>query len=217
MIVLLMLECVLIRQAGYLAWSYITTGLLFIWVIWMIGGIIWKTNRVPGNKVYIFILSMVAIFAWHLIADQFIPQISKSGMLGSVNMSMLFHLVLLALSVLLAQCFFGYGSPSKRLLDIIALIIMTGTLVTTYRGYSETVNATGVLCFCGICIWLLPLTRKNASKNIFVAEPRFLDRTRHILRLLVAAAFIVTLTIITHGREIIWGAAVIILRCWRTS
>jgi hypothetical protein len=208
MIILLLLQCVLIRQAGYLAWSYITAGLLLTWIIWMIGGIIWETNRVPGNPVYLFILSLVGIFAWHLIADQYIPQIPKSGLLGSVNMSMLFHLVLIALSVLLSQCFFGYGSPPKRLFDVIAVIIMVGTLVVTFRGYSETINATGVLCFCGICIWLVPLTRKKRAEKISLLEPRPSDSPRYVFRLFVAAAVLVLLLVATQGREILWGLAV---------
>ena len=208
MIVLLMLECVLIRQVGYLAWSYITTGLLLTWVIWMIGGIIWKTNNVPGNPVYVFILSLAGIFAWHLIADQYVPQIPKSGLFGSVNMSMLFHLVLIALSVLLSQCFFGYGSPPKRLLDVIAVVMMAGTLVITFRGHLETVNAPGVLCFCGICIWLVPLTRRKRVEKTPFPEPGLLDKTRYVVRLFVAVLVLAGLLIATQGREILWGAAV---------
>ncbi|MCK5114076.1 MAG: hypothetical protein KAR11_04865 [Phycisphaerae bacterium] len=209
MIVLLMLQCVLIRQTGYIPWSYITTGLLITWIVWMVGGIIWKTNRVPGNQVYVFILSLAGVFTWHLIADQYIPRVSKSGLLGSVNMSMLFHLVLLALSVLLSQCFFGYGAPPRRILDVIAGIIMGGTLAVTFRGYSEAINAPGVLCLCGVCIWLVGLTRRKRVTKVttLFTEVRPFDRTRNIIRIAIPILVVATLLVATSGKEIIWIAA----------
>jgi hypothetical protein len=206
----------LLWRPGYFAWSLLTGGVLLLWTLLMFDDIARCVNRVRGNAVYWLIFGCCVILGGHLLADQYIPQVEASKLSGGINISMFFHLTLIAVAVLLAQRIGDIPSLGSIFPDSLAVLMTLGGGITA----AAVPNGPGrdtlwLIAASGICIGLIPLVRAfsiNATINTYFSDLPPPVKVKLLLRLFVASCAAILLLVIANlfCLSVIAGCAIIV-------
>ena len=166
---------------GFRAWGAMTSGLLVIWMLWLLWRIVADERTVPGHVLHVALVGPVAILACHLVADGLSGGSGQSSLHGALDASMIFHVALISLGVMLAQSLLSEAAWLDGLLSICALAMMGGTAAAITWGRPGVVRSSVTLLgFAGVGVWLTPLWRARLAAR---AQARPADdrrgETRH--------------------------------------
>ena len=141
---------------GYRGWGGLTGGLLVVMGLWLM----WRTaadNRtVPGHPVYLVLVVPAAILSWHFVRHGLVsaPQ-APQALAGALDLSMLFHLGLLATGVFLTQSLLPGAARHVAPLAVCGLAMMAGpTAAVVWQETGEARSALALQGYAGVAIWL---------------------------------------------------------------
>jgi hypothetical protein len=157
---------------GYRTWGGAAMGLLAVWVLWLVWRTVSADGTVPGNPVHLTLLGPAALLTYHLARSGLGMGAAQEGMLaGEINISMIFQIALLALSVMLTQTLLSPVSSGAVHVSICGAAMMLGSVAAMSWGRAEPVpNALTPLGLAGVAVWLTPLWRPGRTAKITVTE-----------------------------------------------
>lgn len=141
---------------GYRSWGGLTAGMLVVMGLWLM----WRTaadNRtVPGHPLHVILVVPAAILAWHFVKHSMAAGSLPAGALGGeLDLSMLFHLGLLALAVMLTQSLLPAAARHVVGLAVCGLAMMVGPVTAVaWQQTLEARNALAMQGFAGVAVWL---------------------------------------------------------------
>ncbi len=180
--------------AGYRPWACLTVFWLLCWAVWMFAALIRRQRHIPGNIVHIPLLGVAFLFACHLAWFMiFRGQRSVSTMEGQLDASLLFHMILLALGVFLAQSYLGDGDHTF-LLRLCGGVMVLGSLAALIFPRSPGAgDAHAITLLTGLFVF---------------AAPRWTNRPRRVFWSSSARASIFMLAgvcvLVMFGLTILW-------------
>jgi len=189
-------------RPGYHAWSLMAGGAGLLWTLLMFDDIARGVNHVRGNPIYWPIFGCAVILAGHLLVDQYLPQIETSRLVGSVNVSMFFHLELIAMAILLAQRLAETPRCEKIFRDALGLVMMLGGSITVaLTPPGPGVATIWLIGASGVCIWIFPLTRAvvRDSVKFHFSDLSPIAKLKLLLRLVVGVGAFSLLVIISDA------------------
>jgi len=144
---------------GYRIWGAMSAGLLTVWVLWLLWRTVLDDRTVPDHPVHLALIVPAMILTYHAAAAGLGPARQDAAPLeGSLNMSMLFHLWLLAVGVLVAQSLLARAARHSAVLCLCGAAMMGGAVLAVMFGRMEHVrDAMGFVGFAGVGVWLTSL------------------------------------------------------------
>ncbi len=192
----------LLWRPGYYAWSLLTGGVLLLWTLFLFDDIARGANRVRGNSIYWLIFGCCAILGSHQLVDQYLPQVEKSNLVGNINISMFFHLMLIAVAIHLAQRVGDTPDLGKVFPDMLAVLMMlAGGITAAVVPNGPGRNSLWLISASGICVWMTPFVRILFANTGYLHFSDLLPTTKVklLLRLFVACCVAILLLVITNS------------------
>jgi len=146
---------------GYHTWGALAGGLGVAFVLWVICKMVAGERTVPGHPVHVSLLGPAVVLTYHLAGAGLGKQPTHpTGLAGGLDVSMIFHLALLALGVMLTQSLLPRAAGHEAVLGACGLAMMAGAGAAAAwawgrEEFSDT--ALGLLGFAGIGVWLSAL------------------------------------------------------------
>jgi len=98
---------------GYRAWGALAASILGVFALWLLLQIVSGKNSVPGYPVHLVLLVPALILTYHLGATGLgMHRGQRSVLGGAMNLSMIFHFVLLAGGIFLSQSLPSQGGET---------------------------------------------------------------------------------------------------------
>ncbi len=182
-------------RPGYYAWGCLAGGLLAVLAIWMLARTVAGDRTVPVHPLQLVILTVGIIVSYHLSSNTLGISNSGDDLAGAMDMSMLFHLLLLVLAVMLSQELFASVRKSILLPTVLGLSMMAGSGFGLLTGNPLNRLSLTLLGLAGVCVWLSPIGQLNEHRAIAGFETLRLRVARiawPIVAIVVAACFIVS-------------------------
>jgi hypothetical protein len=149
----------------YGVWGALISGSIVSMLLWLC----WKTadidRTVPGNPIYLVLLIPAAILTYHLAYTGLaIATAERRLMNGALNASMLFHLAILAITVMLSQSLLPKAIARASVVRICGAAMIGGGILAGFRGGAEPVRqAMALVGYGGVALWLEPVWRPSIS------------------------------------------------------
>ncbi len=144
---------------GYAVWGALSMALLVVWTVWLLWRTVGADRSVPAHPAYLVLAGPAIILMYHAGRTGLgaVPQ-HQANLGGALDMSMLFHLWLLATGILLCQSLLGRITRHRIVVSICGAAMMCGAVLAVAFGRSEPVcSALGFVGFAGVAVWLSPL------------------------------------------------------------
>ncbi len=144
---------------GYHAWGALIGGVMLLWMLWLVWKVVAGDRTVPGHPLYLGLLIPAGILVYHLVGTGITrAPVGGEGLYGSLNMSMILHLGLIALGMMLTQSLFSGNVRGVCLLSVCGAAMTAGAVVSMVWGVSgDARSAIALVGFSGIAVWLSPL------------------------------------------------------------
>ncbi len=152
-------------RPGYYAWGCLAGGLWAVLAIWMLARTVAGDRTVPVHPLQLVILTVGIIVSYHLSSNT-LGISTGDDLAGAMDMSMLFHLLLLALAVMLSQELFASARKSILLPAVLGLSMMAGSGFGLLTGDPLNRLSLTLLGLAGVCVWLSPIGQLNELRAI---------------------------------------------------
>ena len=171
---------------GYPTWGGVTMGLLLVWALWLTWRTLSGDGTVPGNPVHLALLGPAAILTYHLARSGLGTAAAKEGTLtGEINISMLFQIAALSLTVLLTQSLLVSVSGRGMHVSLCGAAMMGGSAAAMIWGHAEPIpHSLAPLGLAGVAVWLTPLWTDDRASAITVTG--VLNSPSRLIRVTVA-------------------------------
>ncbi|MCD6365684.1 MAG: hypothetical protein J7M14_07395 [Planctomycetes bacterium] len=162
---------------GYRNWGALSAGLLAAYCLWLMWRVVASDRTVPGHPFHLVLAFPVAAFTCHFLAASVVE--SSSGPMalnGAIDLSIIFQLSLLAVTVMLIQNLMPHAANHMWVLTLCGGAMMGGSAAAIIWGGAPQVRETlTLLGFAGVAVWLSPMWHV-AVVNFAGARPRPLVR-----------------------------------------
>jgi hypothetical protein len=157
---------------GYRTWGGAAIGLLTVWALWLIWRTVCGDGTVPGNPVYLALLGPAALLTYHLARSGLgTAAVPEGPLAGEINISMIFQMALLALSVMLCQSLLSHVAGGSVHVSLCGAAMMLGTGAAMVWGRAAPVpNSLAPLGLAGLAVWLVPLWGPGPRVKMTVTE-----------------------------------------------
>jgi hypothetical protein len=155
---------------GYPTWGGVVMGLLLVWALWLAWRTLSGDGTVPGNPVHLALLGPAVILTYHLARSGLGTATAREGTLaGEINISMLFQIAALSLTVLLTQSLLVSVSRRGMHVSFCGAAMMGGSAAAMIWGHAESVpHSLAPLGLAGVAVWLTPLWSDHRDSAITV-------------------------------------------------
>lgn len=135
---------------AFASWGAAGGALLAVWALWFLCKIAGVDHRVPGNPVYLALLGPLAVWGYHLARTCLgWAGHSHTPLDGTLNVSAVYQIMLLALTVLLSQGLLARGLGQAWTAFICTAAVTGGAVFTSYVARSSPLNAAAALVGLG--------------------------------------------------------------------
>ncbi len=183
---------------SYYSWGVCAAGLMSVFGIWLVWKTVLKDRKILGHPVHAVLLIPALILIYHL-ASTGLGLDKRQGLAtaGAINMSMIFHIFLLALGIMLTQSLLPNAASHFGVLSACGLAMMGGAFAAIAMGeVQEPKTALALLGFVGIGVWLCPLWGFSENLNPELdPDPHPLRRRQ--LRIVCIAVAIIAAVLLT--------------------
>ena len=115
---------------SYDAWAAVAVCLLIVWMLWLMTRTICADRTVLAHPVYIIMLLPALVGIYHLAGTGLsMTREGPSDLAGTLNISMLFQLALLALGIMLTQSLLPRAVGHVALLSICGAAMLIGPVM----------------------------------------------------------------------------------------
>ena len=193
---------------GYFAWGGMVASVGVILAFWLCWRTIAADRTVPGNPIYLALLGPGAVMMFHLARTGL--GAAEPGYLalgGSVNTSVIFHLLLLGGVVMLVGSLLSGTSKQMLIVSICGAAMMIGSAAAMMWGKGGPIrDPLALLGFGGVAVWITPFCEDEAMwRRVSGYQPRWIHLLR-IIRVGVAVfAAIVLAAVSPRGAAIAGG------------
>ena len=143
---------------GYRSWGAVAVGLLSVLVLWLAWQTVRGERRVPGHPLHLALLVPAGVLVGHFVRVGLGPHGGEWAPAGGVDISMVFHLALMALGVMLAQSLLPAAARHVGVLGLCGAAMMSGPAAAMIWGRTQPVRtALALLGFAGVGVWLTML------------------------------------------------------------
>lgn len=147
-------------QPGYRTWGAMTAGVLAVWTLWLCRRINIGDRGVTLNPAHAAWIVPVAVVIYQSAVAPVIGVSGGRGLSGALNMSLVFHVWLLATATMLCQELFA--GPGCRLpaTMICGAAMMAGPVVAMAMGPAvgdDGARSLGFVAMAGVALWLAAL------------------------------------------------------------
>ena len=141
---------------GYRSWGALTAGLLTVLGLWLMWRTVSGDRTVPGHPFHMILAAPAGILTWHFVRHSLLaPPPAPGALAGALDLSMLYHLAILAGLVLLTQSLLPGDSGGMAVVAACGAAMMVGPIVAVAWGQTvETRSALALLGFAGVAVWL---------------------------------------------------------------
>jgi hypothetical protein len=153
---------------AYHAWGALSVAVLVVLTLWLVQKTVARDRSVPGHPAYLVLLGPAVILLLHLARTGLgtAPQ-QPYEVGGSLNLSMLFHLCLLAAGILLAQSLLPEAARHAAVLALCGAAMVGGAaLSVVLRHPNPGRTALALVGFCGVGLWLAALWGVGRARPI---------------------------------------------------
>ncbi len=144
----------------FAGWGALMMGLVATLVIYLMSRTVLADRRIPAHPVYMALVVPAALLGWHITRERFWGHSGQGAVAGALNLSMLFHLCLFALTVMLSQSLL----PKATRHVVVLLVVGGAMMLAPFAGgalYPEAFmvmrHASVFLGASGVCVWLSSL------------------------------------------------------------
>jgi len=141
---------------GYRSWGALSAGLLAVLVLWLAWRTVSADRSVPGHPFHLPLLIPGLILISHFVKTGLHASPGVTWPLaGGLNISMIFHLGLIALGVMLCQSLLPEAARHVVVLGLCGAAMMGGPAAALVWGRTQPVRtALALLGFAGVGVWL---------------------------------------------------------------
>jgi len=152
---------------SYFSWGALVGGLMVALLLWLCWQTVTVDRTVPGHPVYLVLLVPGAVLTYHLACTGLGAAAHDSGRLsGALNMSMLFHLALLATSVMLSQSLLPRAVSRAGVASVCGAAMIGGGILAGLWADAQPVKfPMSLVGFGGVAVWLAPLWRPDVMSS----------------------------------------------------
>ena len=195
---------------GYRSWGGLTAGLLAVMGLWLMCGLLGDDHTVRGHPFYVVLAVPAVILACHFVRHAlFEPPLLDHTLSGSLDLSMLFHLALLAGAVLLTQNFFPGAARHVAVLAMCGAAMMVGSVAAVaWQQTVEARNALALLGLAGVAVWLSLLWGLAPQDDLGAVPPPLRRRDLRLACIAVAVAATVVFASLAP-RATVWAGVVV--------
>jgi len=182
---------------GYRVWGAMSAAVMLVLVLWLFGRILAADRTVPGHPLFLVLLVPVGVLGYHLARAHVSPGPAEGGLGGILNLSMIFHLSLLAMAVFLTRALLPQAGTSSLALSLCGAAAMIGAFLAAVLGSPDAGyirHAAALIGFSGIFVWLAPPWRFGAAQAGGVAVGVQWRRPLRVARAAVACLAAMMLT-----------------------
>jgi len=166
-----LLACVVVEgmllwcAPSYRAWAALAGTLLLVFVLWLLSRTTAGERAVPSNPFHVALLGPMLVLARHAALAAIEPAASGPfrTLDGTLSVSLLTHLLLLALGVMLCQSLLGRVTRHPAVVSVCGGAMMAGPLLAV---------ALALLGLGGVGVWLAPLWIRRGGAVGDVLGPR---------------------------------------------
>jgi len=144
---------------GYFAWGGLAAGLLAVLALWLLWRTMTAERALPAHPIQLVLLGLLIILAGHLgwSGLGLAPAGPSGSMGGALDMSMIFHLLLLALAVMLSESLLPALAEQPIVVSLFAAALTVGPgAAVVLGGGAPHRSALALLAFAGLALWLAP-------------------------------------------------------------
>ena len=129
-------------------------GLLAVLGLWLMSRTVSGDRTVPGHPFHVILLVPAGILTWHVVRHGLLVGPAVPGALaGGLDMSMLFHLALLAGAVLLTQCLLSGDVGQGAVVAACGAALMVGSVcAVVWEQAVQARAAVALLGFAGVAV-----------------------------------------------------------------
>jgi len=152
---------------SYLAWSALMGGLTVAMLLWLCWQTVTINRTIPGHPIYWVLLLPGAVLTYHLARTGLVARSDYAGSLaGSLNLSMLLHLGLLAIAVVLSQSLLPRAISHTGVASICGAAMMGGGILAgLWEDAGPVEIPMSLVGFGGVAVWLSPLWRPTIPSS----------------------------------------------------
>ena len=150
----------------YSSWGALIGGLMIAMLLWLCWQTVSVNRTVPGHPIYLVLLVPAAVLTYHLARTGLGGGRGEGSSLvnGGLNASLLFHMVTLALAVMLSQSLLPKAITYAAVVRICGAAMIGGGILAGFRGDAAPVClAMSLVGYGGLAVWLAPLWRISIS------------------------------------------------------
>jgi len=141
---------------GYQIWGAMTVSFMVVWTLWLSRKIITGDRTVSVHPICLALAVPGVILVYHTLrTGTLIAKESTLGLLGTLNISMVFHLCILGMGVMLCESLLKRISRHAGIIALCGGAMMGGTVVGIILGANENARGgLGLVGFAGVAIWV---------------------------------------------------------------
>ncbi len=148
---------------SYYAWGSLVGGLLAVLAIWILARTVAGDRTVSVHPIQLVILTVGIIVSYHLSRNALGVDNSGDDLAGAMDMSMFFHLLLLALAVMLSQDLISTVQNRLLVPAVLGASMMAGAGFGLLIGDQLSRWSLTLLGLAGLCVWLSPIAELNRA------------------------------------------------------